>query len=331
MTVLLAGHLCVDLTPGLAAEPSIEPGRLVAVGPLRVGLGGSVANTGRVLAALGTSIRAAAALGGDELGELARGLLEREGFDTSDVRIVDGVGTSYSIVIQPPDADRTFWHHSGANDVFLPDTIDLTGVDLVHVGYPPLLAALSTDRGAPLRRFFERAHELGITTSLDLAVVDPESDAAHVDWNAFLAAVLPVTDVFTPSLDDLSSALGGTLSASERVDWALARGAGVVAVSAGDQGLVLGGADAARLHRGGRALATVADRWADARVTAAPEPVERIVTTNGAGDASTAGLIAALLAGLLPRDAAELATRCAAAIVGGRPFPPPPAADHPTR
>ncbi len=185
MTVLLAGHLCVDLAPRLPGDPVIEPGRLAAVGALRTSLGGSVANTGRVLAHLGIPIRAAAALGDDALGALAGELLAREGFDTSEVRVISGVGTSYS-----------------------------------HVGYPSLLAALAADGGATLRRFFDRARAAGVTTSLDLAVVDPDSAAAELDWQRFLATVLPATDLFTPSIDDLSSALGGSASLGMRCPWA---------------------------------------------------------------------------------------------------------------
>jgi sugar/nucleoside kinase (ribokinase family) len=323
MTVLLAGHLCADLTPALPGDPLVEPGRLAAVGPLRVSLGGSVANTGRVLGALGIPIRAAAASGDDALGGLVRELLASEGFDTSEVRTIAGMGTSYSIVIQPPALDRTFWHHSGANDAFVPDDVSLDGVELLHVGYPSLLAALAADDGAALRRLFARARERGITTSLDLAVVDPGSDAATTDWLAFLTAVLPLTDLFTPSIDDLSSSLGGDATPAERVDSALALGAGAVVVTAGDRGLAFGGADATRMRAGGRALASVADSWGGIRLTAPTTPVDRVVSTNGAGDASTAGFIAATLAGLAPADSLELAGRCAAAVVADRPFPSP--------
>jgi len=323
MTVLLAGHLCADLTPALPGEPLVEPGRLAAVGPLQVTLGGSVANTGRVLGALGIPIRAAAATGDDSLGALVRDLLTQEGFDTDGVQTMPGSGTSYSVVIQPPGRDRTFWHHAGANDAFLPDEIDLDGIELLHVGYPPLLAALAADEGAALRRLFARARAEGITTSLDLAVVDPESDAARTDWSAFLAAVLPLTDLFTPSIDDLASALGGDSAPAERVDDALALGAGAVVVTAGDRGLAFGAADPARMRSAGRVLAAVADSWSGVRLTAPTKPVDRIVSTNGAGDALTAGFIAGALAAIPPADALDLAGRCAAAVVAGRPIPQP--------
>ena len=54
--IAVAGHLCVDLTPTLAGAPSVAPGQLVEVGGLTITLGGSVANTGRGLAALGADV-----------------------------------------------------------------------------------------------------------------------------------------------------------------------------------------------------------------------------------------------------------------------------------
>ena len=48
-TVLVAGHLCIDVTPGLRGMPGLDPGGLVEVGPARVALGGCVANTGLAL------------------------------------------------------------------------------------------------------------------------------------------------------------------------------------------------------------------------------------------------------------------------------------------
>ena len=43
---------------------------------------------------------------------------------------------------------------------------------------------------------FRRVKAKGIATSLDLAAVDPDTDAGRNDWEAFLTAVLPETDFF---------------------------------------------------------------------------------------------------------------------------------------
>ena len=49
-----------------------------------------------------------------------------------------------------------------------------------------------------------------------------------------------------------------------------------------------------------------------------PVWVKTPVTTNGAGDASTAGLLYGIAAGAGPEGAARLAAACSAALVSGR-------------
>src|SRR5436189_4156776 len=76
--------------------------------------------------------------------------------------------------------------NAGANAVFTGHEVKFDGVDILPLGY--------------------RSPE--ITTSLDLAVVDPRSRAAAVDWRRVFARIMLYVDIATPSLDDLTSALG---------------------------------------------------------------------------------------------------------------------------
>jgi sugar/nucleoside kinase (ribokinase family) len=48
-----------------------------------------------------------------------------------------------------------------------------------------------------------------------------------------------------------------------------------------------------------------------------PLPVENTVTTNGAGDSSTAGLLFGLSQGATPAQSAALAIACSAAVISG--------------
>jgi sugar/nucleoside kinase (ribokinase family) len=202
-------------------------------------------------------------------------------------------------------------------------------LDLVHVGYPNLLPALVADGAAPMREMFARLRAGGVTTSLDLAVVDPGSPTGALDWESILRLTMSEVDVVTPSVDDLVSALpehaelaGHDDASVERLaetllDW----GAGVVAVSAGARGVFLRTADPARLRAAGRAFVEP-DPWVDVREWMEPYPVTRVATTTGAGDAATAGLLCGLLTGLSPRRSGSLAMACAASVVSGhRPTP----------
>ena len=47
-TTLVAGHVCLDLTPGLTRAGLPRPGELVPSGPLELTVGGCVGNTGVV-------------------------------------------------------------------------------------------------------------------------------------------------------------------------------------------------------------------------------------------------------------------------------------------
>jgi sugar/nucleoside kinase (ribokinase family) len=326
-SALVAGHVCVDLVPALAAIPTIRPGELVEIGPLGVHAGGCVANTGGDLAALGAPVQVVGDAGDDEIGALLVRLLAARGAGTDQVRLLPGRSTSYSLVLQPPGGDRSFWHHVGANAAFDGSGLRLAGVDLLHVGYPSLLPALVAGGGAALEALLTRGRAAGITTSLDLAVLDPASPAAREDWPALLGRVLPLVDVFTPSLDDVRSALrldvGGTPEDLRRTARRLVElGPAVVMLTAGPVGLQLSTADASRLARAGAVFADDPARavsWSGQErfVPARPVPVR---TTLGAGDAATAGLLYGLLADLDPAASLDLAAGTAAARVSGAPI-----------
>jgi quinol monooxygenase YgiN len=70
-------------------------------------------------------------------------------------------------------------------------------------------------------------------------------------------------------------------------------------------------------HLGGGIQAPLAESWADHSLTAPPLPAEHPVTTTGAGDASTAGLLFGLSQGATPDQAMALASACSAAVISG--------------
>ena len=318
MLISVAGQFCVDLVPRLSSA-RVEPGKLFDIGPLDIRLGGCVANTGLALRDLGADVELQAMIGDDPLGELAVKLLQAGGQVSARLTALPGVATSYTIVLEPGGADRTLWNHVGANARF--DTAELVG-DLLHLGYPPLIPAVLADGGAPLLSLFERARAAGMTTSLDFAFVDPESWLGTLDWPGLLGVMMAVTDVASPSVDDLRSMLGieqpGSLDLADALCRDLiAAGAAVAMVTAGEHGLALRAAPAARLASGGRVLAALGPSWADAALTL-PSIATHLVTSTGAGDAATAGLLCGLAEGLGPEASGRLAAATAAAVMSGR-------------
>ncbi len=321
LPITVAGHLCADVTPALTTSARLEPGRLFEVGPLHFGLGGCVANTARALAGLGAPVAIHAAVGDDELGEVIGRAIDATAGLAGRPQVLPGETTSYSLVLEPPGLDRTFWHHVGAN-ARLDGTGVPVGAGLLHVGYPSLLPALLADDAAPLVTLLQRARAAGATTSLDLAVVDGTGPMGRLDWDRILRRVLPLVDVVSPSVDDLRSALGEAIvgdsgdRAGALARWLLDAGAAVAAVSDGDRGIRVLAADERRLRAAGPAFTDSALRWAGADLGRPPLPVA-ITTTNGAGDASSAGLLFAVAAGFGPQAAADLATATAACTLSG--------------
>ncbi|MFC4222904.1 PfkB family carbohydrate kinase [Lysinibacter cavernae] len=325
--IVVAGHVCVDLTPRFSDTPDLSPGNLTGVGPLTITVGGCVANTGGDLVDLGAPVRLVATVGSDELGSIATRALERRGAVRADLQRTDQFATSYSVIAEGPHADRAIWHYPGANEAFDGALVDLDGANLLHFGYPPLMPGVSRDDGKPLATLFTRASRLGLTTSLDMAVVDPVAKWGARDWPAFLATVLPTVGIFSPSYDDLASALGPSKLAPERdltsevevlAERMMTLGAAVVMISAGSHGMFLRVADAKRLERAGAALAPLAAEWADFTGWQHPLPLPNKATTNGAGDAATAGLLHAIWEGLSPGPALSRAALTAAVVITGK-------------
>ena len=314
----IAGHLCVDLVPQLPPSARLAPGQLIEVGPMDVRLGGCVANTGFALRDLGAEVELQAMVGDDALVPIVSRLLG----DRARVTQLAGESTSFSIVLEPGGADRTFWHHTGVNARFDPRRIEIH-TDLLHLGYPPLLPGTLVDDAAPLCELLGAAQRVGVTTSVDLAVVDPDSDVGRLDWRRLLSAILSVTDVISPSVDDLRSMLSITDAADlglaeELADYLIGDGAAVALVTAGAAGMVLRSADHGRVAGGGRVLGALGPVWDDA-VVRIPANLDAVpVTSTGAGDAASAGLLFALLAGFEPMQAALLARATSNAVMAGR-------------
>lgn len=318
--VIVAGHVCLDIIPQAvpqthSLDAALEPGTLHAIGPAVLAAGGAVANTGLALDRLGLSVRLMGKVGRDQVGSTVRQLLAHRAPEAAEGMLIDPSGTtSYSIVFSQPGVDRTFWHHSGANDTFAARDVATTWLDrvrLFHFGYPPLMRLMYSDGGRELATMLRTARERGCTTSLDMALPDPSSDASHVDWSAVLERALPHTDIFAPSLDELLVLLrretrqSSPMSPTERphpellADLAgqcLRMGARVVMIKLGASGAYVRTAGYQAISRMGRATPRCAGRWADRELWASCFDAD-VVGTTGAGDTTVAGFLAGLLRG----------------------------------
>jgi len=316
---IVAGHLCLDITPRFLSPHIPAPGELAVVGPATLSTGGAVSNTGLSLARLGIETQLCGKVGDDDFGSVVRSIVERHTPGSSGGVIVSpGDSTSYSVVLAPPGSDRAFVHSPGANDTFGPDDVPLAALrqaDLLHHGYPALMRRMYSNGGRDLVALMQRARDAGLTTSLDLCYVDPASESGQADWRAILSDVLPLVDAFVPSIDELRAIWDVSRAEMEQpVDEALPRlarqalaaGARIVLIKVGVRGIYL---RTGKAQCRGRAAPPASAGWLERELWAPAQTPGCVATTTGAGDAAVAGFLAAMLRGAAP----ELAVRMAAA------------------
>jgi len=339
LDVVVAGSLCLDITPGLehfdlpGGADFFTPGKVLNVGPVSLSTGGAVSNTGLCMVRLGNRVALVGKVGDDPLGKLVRDLLDRNGGDGADLIVAEGAATSYSVIVAPGRLDRMILHSPGASDTFGADDVDCELVDrarLFHLGYPPVLARMRAAGGEELRALFERAKTGGATTSLDMSLPDPASEAGRVDWAALLAAVVPHVDLFLPSVEEILFMLDRArfeefrrrgseegvyfFSGDDLHEFGSALldlGAKVVAIKCGCRGIYLRTAPA--LENLGRAATGDCGRWAGREFWIPAFRVDEPVNATGSGDAAIAGFLTAFLKGLGPRGALESAAAAGAA------------------
>ncbi|HPS52329.1 MAG TPA: carbohydrate kinase family protein, partial [Phycisphaerae bacterium] len=190
-SIVVAGHICVDMIPDMSAckgplDKVIVPGKLVNVGAPLMSTGGVVANTGLALHKLGLPVKLLGKVGDDSFGQIICQIVGANSPQLSrDMIISRGESTSYSVVISVPGCDRAFLHYPGTNNTFCADDINyesLEGVSLFHFGYPPLMRKMFLNNGAELAQMFGKVKAMGITTSMDMTLPDPDSESGRVDW-----------------------------------------------------------------------------------------------------------------------------------------------------
>lgn len=343
MTVIVAGHICLDIIPQLAGisreafERSFTPGHLVECGPAALATGGAVSNVGLALHRLGIPTQLMGKIGGDLFGQAVRQIIAAHGPGLTDGMIVDpAAATSYTVIVNPPQVDRIFLHYAGPNDTFSADDVryDLAATaQLFHFGYPPIMRRMYADGGDELVAILQRVRAAGTTTSLDMTFPDPSAASGRADWRAILRRSLPFVDIFLPSIEEilfmlrrpdyeaLRARYGADLLAGITPDLLsdvaaelLALSGRIVGLKPGDRGFYLRTAGREALAGLGRAAPADPAAWADQELWAPCFRVE-VVGTTGAGDATIAGFLAGLLRGLGPVEALTAAVAVGACNV----------------
>jgi len=344
MDIVVAGHICLDIIPDwrIGSIKRIIPGHILEMSGLKLSTGGAVANTGITLKKLGISTTLLGKIGSDAFGKVILEILQKEDETLVENMIISkNEISSYTIVLNPPDTDRVFLHYPGPNHTFTANDIPYKKIKsgrIFHFGYPPLMQRFYENEGKELVKMFRRIRKMNMITSLDMAMPDPESPAGKLDWRKFFKNVLPMVDIFVPSIEELLYMLNPEKfykisENKERIDVLLldqlARqlinyGANVVAIKLGDQGLYL------RTHQTEKSnLPNIINpkEW-NYRQLLSPCFATEVKGTTGTGDTTIAGFLAQLLNGEEPEKVITLATAVGACCVeavdatgGIRPLP----------
>ena len=290
--VLVAGEALIDFIPQ-------QTGPLSTVDTFSRRAGGAPANVAVGLAHLDETPDFWTRVGDDAFGDYLLRVLGDAGLDDTYLDVDSEAKTGLAFVSLGEAAERefSFHRHESADTRLQPGRIDdaaLAGVEWVHVGGVTL--ADEPARAATLD-LVDRAQEAGATVSFD-------PNARPELWTDFsfaetLAEVLERVDVLKATPDDLAEAGIDAGAPEETAETLLDRGPHTVF-------LTLGGA-------GSVAAATADAPWTDGATTAVHsgytvDPVD----TTGAGDAFTAGVVAALVDGAALDEALGFANAVAA-------------------
>lgn len=290
---IVCGSCVVDVLvrPVNLAQP-IGGGKLVRTEPMQLATGGIVSNAGIAMARLGMKPAAFTYVGNDDWAGLLRERYEREGLNADHLITHPEAPTSTTVALVDAQGERSFLHAVGApkkldRQAFL-DKLDLfRSSRAMLLGYFPLLPNLLAD----LSEVFAAIRGTGCLTALDAA-----GDGGDM---RDLAPVLPMLDVYVPSLAEARHQTGCDDPIEILNAFRAAGATGLLGVKLGAEGALL------------------SPKASEVIEVATVEPPGQVVDTTGAGDCFLAGLLTGLLKGLSVSESGKLAAAVGAMCVTG--------------
>ena len=254
------------------------------ISEITLAVSGAAGTAAIVAAKLGLKTLAVGGYGRDMMGDWAVNRLQSFGVDISALQRFDNVPTSSSIVLTRADGSRPALHVKGATGHFTvtPDNFDaVTDTRVFHLGGVGLMDAMDGAQNAALMR---HAKARGCVTTVDVF-------AGSADDLPDVAAVLPWTDYFIPSVEE-ARALTGLHDLDDMAAVFIKMGAVACIFTLGADG-------AYYRDRAGLSFTI-------------PAYAIDVVCTCGCGDVFNAGFAAGLLAGMSPQDSVRLAQAASA-------------------
>lgn len=267
LDILIVGELNVDVFMGGLQQAPVF-GKEIISNSYEELAGSSTGNTICTAASLGLKTAVFSKLGKDRFGDIMLRALERYGVETGFIDISDKYRTGVTLSLSN-DRDRAMITYFGDTiNAFDAKDIPLEKAKARHLHMPSFYLNPSIQPG--LAAAYEKAHALGMTTSLD-AGWDESGN-----WHAYLDDVLKHTDFFFPNESETEAITGE----SDPVKGALAlaqMGCNVVVKCGGNGSYYCAKGSKEVQHFSGYPT--------------------RLVETTGAGDSFDAGFLYAFLNG----------------------------------
>ena len=259
------------------------------------GFGGDVSNVAISAARQGARVGIATRIGMDSFGDDLMTLWQGEGVDTTPVERDPDAQTGIYFVRHGEDGHRFEYRRAGsAASLITPESLPHGAIGAARcVHFSGISQAISDSASDACDAAVAIARDAGSLVSYDpnlrlsLWSLDKAREVSHrtaVD-----------TDFFLPGIDDARQ-LTGLDTPDEIVRFYLSLGARLVALTLGEDGVLIGDADSFDLI---------------------PAPAVKAVDASGAGDCFDGAFLARILAGDTPREAAAYAVSAAAISVQG--------------
>ncbi len=247
-------------------------------------VGGCPYNVARTLQNLGLDPVLYSAISSDEMGrELAR-TVEREGLNPSALYPLEGEPTGYCMIVLDGEGERTFFTFRGCEGHFDPARLPRPVVEEAAAVFVTGIYLLYPGWSEKAVDFLEELAAAGVPVLFDPGPLLGEMDPA------LLRRMVELASILTPNRQERRE-LERLLGIPSLPEWGFARRLACLAETWGEGG--------ARLYapEGAKTL---------------PALPAQVVDTTGAGDSFAGGLLAGLLMGQTPLQAAWTASACGA-------------------
>ena len=306
--VICAGLSCLDMLLYNCETPT-NPETICRFTSTTNIPGGSVPNTARSLSQLQISVGGITLVGKDIFGDQIIEGLDKDGVDTSYVIRDENVATSLAVVPVFQSGGRGCFVNLGANEVLSVDrilarlprvakmqTLPIPSLRVFHFGYPHLLPKVQGDAFKEMLIELRRFHS-NVIISVDVNGANVSEREGDI-----LTSALPLIGIMHGNFDEACKITatdpkaaheGFDKSAKSLPMWFTERGVGIACITCGERGVY------ASTHASSEALLETHNLpWQIEASSCTQRPAYRLSGTldsTGAGDAFSAGCIAALI------------------------------------